>query len=160
MGRLDTELLCRTLEGFAGPFVLPRFADYGLLVRIQRGWWRHGSCASADPEAWFPEPNAKPEPAVERVCATCPVRKSCLSWALLADESGIWAGTRRGQRLHARARMVNGDPPGDVVGDLLRSPLAETEYAVPDPAATPVSDPTPLPVHADTNDQTTRGEAA
>jgi hypothetical protein len=70
---------------------------------------------------------------LSRICAGCPVRKSCLATAVLADEEGIWGGTRRGQRLHARARLLNDEEPGNVLGDLLHSPLPRSEYAIPDP---------------------------
>jgi WhiB family transcriptional regulator, redox-sensing transcriptional regulator len=144
---------CRLLEGFAGPAdrVLPRQARRGLTVRVTPGWWEHGNCLSSDGEAWFPDTLRKPNPLVQRICTSCPVRKSCLAAAILGDEYGIWGGTRRGQRLHARARMLTGDPHGEVMADLLASPMPATEYHIPDPQH-PV-EPTPLPVAADVDEQ-------
>ncbi len=138
------------LETFAGPAdrILPEHALRGLRVRITPGWWEQARCLGTDTDAWFPRSGAKVNRLVERVCTGCPVRKSCLAAAVLDDEYGIWGGTRRGQRLHARARMLNDDPAGDVLGDLLHTSMPATEYAVPDP-----DHPTPpvaLPAPAET----------
>ncbi len=140
--RIDAHKTCLLLEAsFAGPadLVLPRHAVRGLRVRITPRWWEQAACAGTDPDAWFPEPVQRPEPVVGRICDGCPVRTSCLAAALLGDEDGIWGGTRRGQRLHARARLLNDEEPGDVLGDLLASPLPRSEYGIPDPIPMPAA---------------------
>jgi hypothetical protein len=138
--------LFRTLEwSFSGPGedVLPDHALHGLRVRITPRWWDQAACLGTDPEAWFPDATVRPEPVLSRICAGCPVRKSCLATAVLADEEGIWGGTRRGQRLHARARLLNDEEPGNVLGDLLASPLPRSEYAIPDTIPTPTTEAQP-----------------
>lgn len=51
-----------------------------------------GSCASTDPDAFFPEPGVNPILA-KRVCMDCPVRSECLSWALETRQpAGVWGG--------------------------------------------------------------------
>ena len=131
---------------FAGPAerMLSDYALRGLRVRIAPRWWHRAACQGCDTDAWYPETHSKPNPLVARICAGCPVRKSCLATAILADEDGLWGGTRRGQRLHGRARLLAGDHPGDVVADLLAAPMPVTEYHLPDPRV-PV-EPTSLPV--------------
>lgn len=139
------DALARLLRfSFEGPgdHVLPEPAVRGLRVRIRPGWWHHAGCLGGDTDVWFPDERSKPSPLVARVCGACPVRKSCLASAVLHDEEGIWGGTRRGQRLHARARLLNDEPAGDVLGDLLHSPLPRSEYSIPDPIAiTPIAVP-------------------
>jgi transcription factor WhiB len=141
----------RLLEySFAGPaeHMLSEYALGGLRVRIAPQWWRRAACEGCDTDAWYPESQSKPNPLVARICAGCPVRKSCLATAILADEDGIWGGTRRGQRLHGRARLLADHHPGDVIADLLAAPSADTEYHLPDPQL-PAAEPTPLPVSVD-----------
>ncbi len=140
----------RLLEySFAGPaeHMLSEYALRGLRVRIAPQWWHRAACEGCDTDAWYPETHSKPNPLVTRICAGCPVRKSCLATAILVDEDGIWGGTRRGQRLHARARLLADHYPGDVITDLLGSPIPVTEYHLPDPQLP--AEPTPLPVSVD-----------
>ena len=71
----------------------------GELTRlVERRWQQQAACASADPVAWYPENRAVPPGQVFRICAACPVARSCLAVALLWDEDGIWAGTTPSQR--------------------------------------------------------------
>lgn len=59
-----------------------------------------GSCASVDPELWYPEEGGHNSATTARqICASCPFNASCLQWALEAGEQwGIWAGTTPDQR--------------------------------------------------------------
>ena len=54
-------------------------------------WQSHASCRGLDPELFFP---AEDEPApVKAICEACPVRFSCLAFALDRGERyGIWGG--------------------------------------------------------------------
>lgn len=61
-------------------------------------WYERAICAQTDPEAFYPEAGCNPEPA-KKVCATCPVRRRCLEWALGNGETfGVWGGTTYKQR--------------------------------------------------------------
>jgi WhiB family redox-sensing transcriptional regulator len=61
-------------------------------LRWVEPWMSEGVCASADPEAWFPEVGQNPVQA-KRICAECPAVQSCLEYALSNKErSGIWGG--------------------------------------------------------------------
>jgi hypothetical protein len=139
---------------FAGPGhqVLPDVAVHGLADRIKSEWVRYAACQCCDGDAWFPDERTKPNPLVGKVCADCPVARACLAFAVLHDEEGIWAGTRRGQRLHARARLFNQHPVADVLADLLASPVPDTEYHIPDPHQVDQAD------HADQPEQPGQAE--
>ena len=64
------------------------------------------ACAGEDTAIFFPEPgpHAKGDTALAKaICASCPIIKDCLAFALANDEYGIWGGTtdyerRRGTR--------------------------------------------------------------
>ena len=96
----------------------------GLRSIVARRWQDDAACASADPEAWWPAPHSLPTPQVVRVCAGCPVRRSCLAVALLWDEDGIWAGTSRGQRRRGYRLLRHGVPAAEVVELLLTAATA------------------------------------
>lgn len=72
-----------------------------LRAAIDPGWRGAAWCASADPDAWFPDSGQAAVPQVHRICAGCPVRRSCLASALLHDEQGVWAGTTAAERENA-----------------------------------------------------------
>jgi len=61
-----------------------------------------GICDQTDPDAFFPEVGEPSGPA-RAVCARCPVRVECLTWALLNDERhGVWGATSPPQRTRLR----------------------------------------------------------
>lgn len=74
--------------------------------------WRHyAACRDHDPELFFPIGITGPARAqlaeAKAVCAGCPVRCMCLSWAVLANiDHGVWGGLsedeRRASKLRAR----------------------------------------------------------
>lgn len=70
-------------------------------------WKAKGSCRGLDPMVFYPPPDepALAEPAKE-ICATCPVRKHCLEFALATREKhGVWGGlTERERRRVLRQR--------------------------------------------------------
>lgn len=66
----------------------------------------NASCKGIDTEMFFPDngvnqfaPTLK---AIQKMCATCPVRKACLTYALHVEVDGIWAGTGVNQRRNLR----------------------------------------------------------
>ena len=78
------------------------------------GDWRHrAACLEEDPELFFPIGNTGPAlvqiEEAKAVCAGCPVRETCLTWALESgQDSGVWGGMsederRALKRRHARA---------------------------------------------------------
>ncbi|WP_328484809.1 WhiB family transcriptional regulator [Streptomyces sp. NBC_00377] len=66
-------------------------------------WLRAAACVGEDPELFFPVgttgPALREATAAKRVCARCPVRGECLSYALgTAQTSGVWGGTGEEER--------------------------------------------------------------
>lgn len=61
-------------------------------------WMQGASCASANPEEWFPEKGVSSADA-KKVCAKCDVVAECLAYALEHDEQyGVWGGMTRSER--------------------------------------------------------------
>ena len=66
-------------------------------------WLGHAACWDADPELFFPDGDMRAArqqvEAAKKVCRGCPVRGTCLSWALDTEqEAGIWGGTTEEER--------------------------------------------------------------
>lgn len=74
------------------------------------GWMADGSCRTIDSDIFFCEdmaPNSNVRVArtqtARRICAACPVRSKCLTYAVLTgQEAGIWAGTTPSERIEIR----------------------------------------------------------
>ena len=62
-------------------------------------WMQAASCASTDPEIFFPQgrheqkQKSTREAAARAVCHRCPVAADCLQFALRHDVEGMWAAT-------------------------------------------------------------------
>lgn len=71
-------------------------------------------CAASgqDPDLWHPaHGNRAAAMRARQICQRCPVRESCLKWALDANEGhGIWGGTTPRERVKIRKRA--NDPRG------------------------------------------------
>ena len=70
-------------------------------------WWEFAACAKGDAETFFPRGRGvdlrRQVQAAKAVCASCPVRKKCLSWALSMNVSGVWGGCSEYERRRMRA---------------------------------------------------------
>ena len=74
-----------------------------------QSWMQQAACAGhADPDLWFPEHGeAERRQEALRICATCPVRDACLSYALsMPSQPGIWGGTTEEDRIRERRCRV------------------------------------------------------
>jgi len=61
------------------------------------------ACEGTDTEMWFPaNGNFTDEQYLKRVCASCPARTECLTYALEYGVSGIWGGTNASERKKIR----------------------------------------------------------
>jgi len=59
-------------------------------------WMGRGLCGETDPEAFFADGPAEPAKAV---CAGCPVRRTCLAYALTEEIGwGVWGGLTADER--------------------------------------------------------------
>lgn len=70
-------------------------------------WMSAARCRGLDVRLFFPDSGQHAGPA-QRVCASCPVRATCLEYALDAGEAwGVWGGAtedeRRAMRWQRRA---------------------------------------------------------
>ncbi len=81
---------------------------------LSPGWLAYRACADVPTAVFFPaEGDGVGEAAAKAVCATCPVRKPCLQYALSANiEEGVYGGvgewTRRRMRRVQRAVLAEG----------------------------------------------------
>jgi WhiB family redox-sensing transcriptional regulator len=68
-------------------------------------WMAEAKCREHPPETFFPSDGVGVEIA-KRICADCPVRESCLEYALFHNiEHGVWGGaSERARRRIARHR--------------------------------------------------------
>lgn len=75
-------------------------------------WQGYGACNEVDPDTMFPEPrDVRGIEAAQAVCADCPVRTTCLTWAVETDQThGVWGGvdeeTRRREKRAAQRRAA------------------------------------------------------
>lgn len=71
------------------------------------GWRKDGSCQGVD-NGWFfdEDEDAATNALAKALCNDCPVRNSCLSYALVTDERvGIWGGTEEKERWALSAKV-------------------------------------------------------
>jgi WhiB family redox-sensing transcriptional regulator len=83
--------------------------DPGAVAR-PTDWLDRAACRDEDPELFYANLGVNTGPA-KRVCASCPVRRTCLLKALEADDTdwGIRGGLAPKQRVSARRRLLAGD---------------------------------------------------
>jgi hypothetical protein len=88
----------------AGQLELPIVPELPLPMRVTiNGWivrdWRdRAACDDTQNPAFFSDDPTDQNTATQQVCASCPVRRSCLASALLNDEQGVWGGTTETDR--------------------------------------------------------------
>jgi WhiB family redox-sensing transcriptional regulator len=81
------------------------FGRVPVMPRVAAGvaWMSRGACLREDPELFFPAELPGPAPLqrismAKAVCGRCPVRRSCLAYALRTRQDGIWGGTTTEER--------------------------------------------------------------
>lgn len=66
-------------------------------------WLTGAVCASTDPALFMPEKGASPL-AAKAICATCPVTRACLSYAVTEGIlHGVWGGLTASERRTQKA---------------------------------------------------------
>jgi WhiB family redox-sensing transcriptional regulator len=89
---------------------------------VETAWISQGRCINEDPDLFFPVGTTRP--ALEQatraksVCAQCPVRTDCLSWALeTCQDAGVWGGLDEEERREIRRarRRSREDTPGSLI---------------------------------------------
>lgn len=68
-------------------------------------WRQRAACRGVDPDVFYPSSDEEAEEA-KAVCRVCPVRESCLEYAIINRErDGVWGGaTERERRRIIRQR--------------------------------------------------------
>jgi WhiB family redox-sensing transcriptional regulator len=67
-------------------------------------WREDAACRDLDTAIFFPETDDDVA-AAKAVCATCPVRESCLEFALVTrQDDGVWGGLDENERRRVRRR--------------------------------------------------------
>jgi len=67
-------------------------------------WRTQAACRDSDVEIFFPSSEEATGPA-KAICATCPVRDTCLEWALhTRQHEGVWGGLSESERRRLRRR--------------------------------------------------------
>jgi WhiB family transcriptional regulator, redox-sensing transcriptional regulator len=68
-------------------------------------WRQLGRCRGIDPDIFYPDSDEGAAEAKE-ICALCPVRETCLEYALtVREKNGVWGGlTERERRRVLRQR--------------------------------------------------------
>ncbi len=69
----------------------------------RRDWRKSAACRDADPELFFPVsavgPSREDVARAKAVCASCPVRRPCLRFALATHQAyGVWGGMTEEER--------------------------------------------------------------
>jgi Transcription factor WhiB len=123
--RREDAVLLRLTEEPVNPTLTPAQRT-ALRAEVRTGWREEAACASADPEAWFPEPAGVPVAAVTSTCVGCPVNRSCLAVAMLWREDGIWAATGPVDRERGYGLLKAGVPVSVVLDRLLDRPREAT----------------------------------
>lgn len=75
-------------------------------------WMHRGLCRNEPPERFFPSDGVGVEVA-KGICATCPVRPTCLEHALTNRiDHGVWGGASERQRRRILKRRREATPTG------------------------------------------------
>ena len=63
-------------------------------------WWHHAACRGSDPEVFHPvRGDTDGTKAALAICAACPVKDDCLTYAMKHREmQGVWGGLSANQR--------------------------------------------------------------
>jgi WhiB family redox-sensing transcriptional regulator len=78
-------------------------------------WRASAACRGEDPELFFPIGTSGPAALRQAreattVCAGCPVKAQCLSWALKTkQDTGIWGGLTERERRSLRRRTLRAE---------------------------------------------------
>jgi len=79
------------------------------ILDVDRSWQEGAPCQYLEPEFFFPvrgdgsaDNSAEATAPAKEVCHTCPVEATCLEFALVHREQGVWGGTDDAERERMR----------------------------------------------------------
>lgn len=70
--------------------------------------FKQAACANTDVESFYPDNEMltkEQSMILERICERCPVKATCLEWALCNERYGLWANTTPKQRVRMRKKL-------------------------------------------------------
>lgn len=106
---------------------LPTTMRAELRGQIVSGWAVRAACASAavDPDWWHAPAGDELQDVARGVCASCPVRRSCLAHALATGEpDGLWGGMDDSERVWLRLALAEGTRVAAVLDPITRTAAA------------------------------------
>jgi WhiB family redox-sensing transcriptional regulator len=79
---------------------------------MTQAWQAYAACRDHDPELFFPVSDVDPKvTAAKHICGTCPVRETCLRWALdTGQRHGVWGGATENERRAIRRGRPAANP--------------------------------------------------
>jgi WhiB family redox-sensing transcriptional regulator len=84
-------------------------------------WHPRGACSQVGTWLWFEDGNSPLTRRAVQVCATCPVRRTCLAAALVyAEEFGVWGGVTAVARRQLINRLASGEDLTSVLDEALK----------------------------------------
>ena len=102
-------------------------------------WMAAAACANADPDLFTGTPGMEPattrsarETRAKTICARCPVRVECLTYAVTAEVplEGVWGGCGESElRIAARAWARDGVMPGQKICKTCKDPKPVGEFS-------------------------------
>ncbi len=120
----------RTLNALPVETLLPHALGPVPRAIARGGWKEHGSCRQIDPDLWFAESSRRIHARASSICEDCPVRRACLTWALVFHEQfGVWGGLSPGERRPLWRRLAAGESLLAVTVDALASEPVGGEIA-------------------------------
>lgn len=102
-----------------------------MLRSLARGGWKErATCRQTDPDLWFADISKRKRARAASICASCPVRRQCLAWALVFDEEyGIWGGLDAAELRPLQRRLTAWESLSAVVADAMPWQAAGGEVA-------------------------------
>lgn len=81
-------------------------------------WQTRAACTGTPAERWIRDRGGGTYADERAICATCPVRRDCLDYAMSRCEPfGLWAGANERQRRHLRVRFLQRPHPNSCTED-------------------------------------------
>jgi hypothetical protein len=70
------------------------YTRFGYIMTVKKDWVEKAKCNGMETDLFFDkyEEDVDLRPAVDSLCATCPVQRECLATGVSRQEWGVWGG--------------------------------------------------------------------
>jgi len=85
--------------------IVDSWSEGSHVFRPQQPEWMTQAKCKGKTDLFFNEGNSIVVREAKFICASCPVRKPCLAFAMKNDDQGIWAGTSTNERERIRRAL-------------------------------------------------------